>query len=316
MRFAVAEGYPFCITMDAGLSHDPDVIPRFQEHTDADLVIGYREETVNVPGYRRGLSWGARTLMNLALVPRFVPWGGAGLRDVTSGYRMYARDAFSLLVNAKMKSQTFDFHLESLAYVYRAGMVDQGDPDPLRVHELFPAPRQSCGTRFAPAAGSGSPIWSDPDRSQRRCSPVGRGRLLDDSVVAEPANDGDGGPSAQRAEGGLGTGREHRVLRRRAPPAFPPASSTAAAGKKSDAPAAAPRSTPRSVSGRDQRGSAAPASTTRPGSISLTTISGPPLPMPRAAQTSPARSPTAVAAPVRGTQARATTRKSAVANMT
>jgi len=122
MRFAVAEGYPFCITMDAGLSHDPDFIPRFQEHTNADLVIGYREETVNVPSYRRGLSWGAKTLMNLALVPRFVPWGGAGLRDVTSGYRMYARDAFSLLVNAKMKSQTFDFHLESLAYVYRAGM--------------------------------------------------------------------------------------------------------------------------------------------------------------------------------------------------
>jgi len=123
LRFAVAEGYPFCITMDAGLSHDPDFIPRFQERTDADLVIGYRDETVNVPRYRRGLSWAARTLMNLALVPRFVPWGGAGLRDVTSGYRMYARDAFSLLVNAKMKSQTFDFHLESLAYVYRAGMV-------------------------------------------------------------------------------------------------------------------------------------------------------------------------------------------------
>jgi len=122
LRYAVAEDYPFCITMDAGLSHDPELIPRFQEHTDADLVIGYREETINVPSYRRGLSWGARTLMNLALVPRFVPWGGAGLRDVTSGYRMYARDAFSLLVNAKMKSQTFDFHLESLAYVYRAGM--------------------------------------------------------------------------------------------------------------------------------------------------------------------------------------------------
>jgi dolichol-phosphate mannosyltransferase len=123
LRFAVAEGYPFCITMDAGLSHDPDVIPRFQEHTDADLVIGCREEKVNVPGYRRGLSWAARTLMNLALVPRFVPWGGAGLRDVTSGYRMWGRDAFSLLVNAKMKSRTFDFHIESLAYVYRAGMV-------------------------------------------------------------------------------------------------------------------------------------------------------------------------------------------------
>lgn len=123
MRYALAEDYSFCITMDAGLSHDPDVIPRFQENTDADLVIGYREETVNVPGYRRGLSWGARTLMNLALVPRFVPWGGAGLRDVTSGYRMWGRDALRLLVSSKMKSRTFDFHIESLAYVYRAGMV-------------------------------------------------------------------------------------------------------------------------------------------------------------------------------------------------
>jgi hypothetical protein len=36
---------------------------------------------------------------------------------------MYARDAFSLLVNARMKSRTFDFHIESLAYVYRAGLV-------------------------------------------------------------------------------------------------------------------------------------------------------------------------------------------------
>jgi dolichol-phosphate mannosyltransferase len=122
LRFAVAADYSFCITMDAGGSHDPDFIPRFQEHTDADLVIGYREETLNVPSYRRGLSRGARALMNLALVPRFVPWGGAGLRDVTSGYRMYARSAFRLLVDARMKSRTFDFHLESLAYVYRAGM--------------------------------------------------------------------------------------------------------------------------------------------------------------------------------------------------
>jgi len=123
LRYAVAQEYPFCITMDAGLSHDPDVLPHFQEHTDADLVIGYRRETVNVPRYRRGLSWAAKTLMNLALVPRYVPWGGAGFRDVTSGYRMYSRRAFSLLVNAKMQSLTFDFHLESLAYVYRAGMT-------------------------------------------------------------------------------------------------------------------------------------------------------------------------------------------------
>jgi hypothetical protein len=66
--------------------------------------------------------------MNLALVPRFVPWGGAGLRDVTSGYRMYSRAAFELLAGAKMRSRTFDFHLESLAYVYRAGMAIEEIP--------------------------------------------------------------------------------------------------------------------------------------------------------------------------------------------
>jgi len=31
-------------------------------------------------------------------------------------------------------------------------------------------------------------------------------------VIAEPANDGDGGPSAERPEGGLAAGRERRVL--------------------------------------------------------------------------------------------------------
>jgi len=122
-RYAVEQGYDYCITMDAGLSHDPDVLPQFKEHEGADLVLGYREEKENVPGYRKALSWGAKVLMNMAVVPRYVPWGGAGLRDVTSGYRMYSRRAFEHLVNAEMQSTTFDFHIEALAYVYRAGMI-------------------------------------------------------------------------------------------------------------------------------------------------------------------------------------------------
>jgi len=120
-RYAVAEGYDFCVTMDAGLSHDPDVLPDFLARGDADLVLGYRAEREDVPLHRRALSSGANMLMNLALPGRFVPWGGAGLRDVTSGYRMYSRRAFSLLVDARMQSRTFDFHIESLAYVFRAG---------------------------------------------------------------------------------------------------------------------------------------------------------------------------------------------------
>lgn len=128
MRYAVEQGYDYCITMDAGLSHDPDVLPQFMKHDEADLVLGYREEKENVPAYRKALSWGAKVLMNMAVVPRYVPWGGAGLRDVTSGYRMYSLRACEHLVSSNMQSTTFDFHIEALAYVYRAGMRIEETP--------------------------------------------------------------------------------------------------------------------------------------------------------------------------------------------
>lgn len=121
-RYGDQSGYDFCVTMDAGLSHDPAALPSFQSHTDADLVIGYRERRVGVPWYRTGLSRGANALMNLALQRRFVPWGGAGLKDVTSGYRMYSRAAVRLLLDAPLESRAFDFHIEALTYVFRAGM--------------------------------------------------------------------------------------------------------------------------------------------------------------------------------------------------
>ena len=35
---------------------------------------------------------------------------------------MYSRHAYELLLAAPMRSQSFDFHLEALAYVFRAGL--------------------------------------------------------------------------------------------------------------------------------------------------------------------------------------------------
>ena len=119
MRYASECGYAHCVTMDAGLSHDPEIQPKFAECDEFDVVIGMRTEVIDAPLYRKALSWGAVTLTNLALVRRFVPWGGAGLRDTTSGYRMYSKRAYELLLAAPMRSVTFDFHLEALAYVYR-----------------------------------------------------------------------------------------------------------------------------------------------------------------------------------------------------
>ncbi len=122
MRYGFDAGYDFCITLDAGMSHDPQVLPQFKERTDADLVIGYRQQKVNVPGYRKALSFGGNVLMNLALNQGLPRRGKPMLRDVTSGYRMYSRAAVELLLGSKMYSRSFDFHLEALARVYRHGM--------------------------------------------------------------------------------------------------------------------------------------------------------------------------------------------------
>ena len=122
-RHARARGYDHCITMDAGLSHDPDAIPAFQARADADLVLGWRARREGVPALRVGLSLAANALMNLALERRALPWGGAGLRDCTSGFRMYSRRAFELLLDAPLRSRAFDFHIEALALVYRAGLA-------------------------------------------------------------------------------------------------------------------------------------------------------------------------------------------------
>ena len=122
MRYALAAGYDYCITLDAGLSHDPNMLATFKEHTEADLVIGYREKRVKVPVYRKALSFCAKLVINHALGKRTQEGKRLALKDVTSGYRMYSRQALALLLRSPMKSRSFDFHLEALAHVYRSGM--------------------------------------------------------------------------------------------------------------------------------------------------------------------------------------------------
>jgi len=122
MRCALKGGYDFCITLDAGMSHDPCSIPKFQAHTDAALVIGYRQKKVSVPFHRRLLSWGGNVLLNFGLNIKKNPGQWTRLKDCTSGYRMYSREAFDFLLQRKMQSRSFDFHLEALAYIHRARM--------------------------------------------------------------------------------------------------------------------------------------------------------------------------------------------------
>ena len=122
-RFALAEGYDYAITMDAGLSHDPSMIASLIAQPEADLVLSYRPSPKNVPLYRKALSRAAAHLVNLAIrQPRWKFWK-RGYRDVTSGYRRYSRRAMEAVVAAPMVCKSFDFHLEALAVVSYAGLT-------------------------------------------------------------------------------------------------------------------------------------------------------------------------------------------------
>ncbi|MDQ3070694.1 MAG: glycosyltransferase [Acidobacteriota bacterium] len=121
-QFAIAQGYDYAITMDAGLSHDPGLITQLMAQPDTDLVLSYRPAPENVPLYRRVLSRSAALLVNAAIrQPRWQVWR-PGYKDVTSGYRRYSRRAMQAVLDAPMVARSFDFHLEALAVISYAGL--------------------------------------------------------------------------------------------------------------------------------------------------------------------------------------------------
>ncbi len=122
MRYAFEHGYDYVVTMDAGLTHKPEELPRFLNAPHADLVIGRREKPVNVPFYRKLISACATHLYNFALRPAGAMMHSGRFHDVTSGYRRYSRNAMGLLLSRKMKAKTFDFIPEALMFVCRNGM--------------------------------------------------------------------------------------------------------------------------------------------------------------------------------------------------
>lgn len=121
-KYGTGQDYDVFVTMDAGLSHDPDAIPDFlKADSTADVVIGMRAKIENVPLYRRLISRCAALIVNYALTPSFFSLG-PGLRDCTSGFRRYSRRAGVLIAGAELKSKAFDFHMEALALCVREGM--------------------------------------------------------------------------------------------------------------------------------------------------------------------------------------------------
>jgi apolipoprotein N-acyltransferase len=116
---AISKGYDLVVEMDADLSHRPEELPRLLEGAGTHHVtIGSRY----VPGgrvqnwslVRRALSRGGNLYVRLLL--------GLPVRDATSGYRVYRRDALRELINRQLRSEGYGFQIELAYRAWRRGM--------------------------------------------------------------------------------------------------------------------------------------------------------------------------------------------------
>ena len=118
-RRALSEGYELVIAMDADFSHNPECLSQFIDAAaDSDFVIGSRY----IPGgstpdwrlSRRLISrfgnWIARTTLRLPV------------RDCTSGYRCYRREALAALNLNDIKVVGYGFTIETTRQLHAAGM--------------------------------------------------------------------------------------------------------------------------------------------------------------------------------------------------
>ena len=118
IEYGLDKGFQIIGTMDADLSHDPAYLPAMLELLrDHEVVIGSRYirdgGTVNWTVGRILLSWTANKFAALLLqIPA---------HDITSGYRLYRRQALEWLRNTEIKSTGYSFLGELLYRAYRGG---------------------------------------------------------------------------------------------------------------------------------------------------------------------------------------------------
>jgi dolichol-phosphate mannosyltransferase len=115
---ALESGAELVLTMDCDFSHDPTDVPRLVgAAAEADLVIGSR--------YVRG--GGVR---NWGLVRRAVSRGGclyaqvllgAGIRDLTGGFKCYRREVLEGIGLERISSRGYAFQIETTYRALRAG---------------------------------------------------------------------------------------------------------------------------------------------------------------------------------------------------
>lgn len=109
-RWGLERDYEILCEMDADGSHAPEQLHLLLDRIDngADVVLGSRYvrggETVNWPTSRQILSRGGNMYASIAL--------GAGLSDITGGYRAYRREALEAINLDKVDSAGYVFQVD------------------------------------------------------------------------------------------------------------------------------------------------------------------------------------------------------------
>jgi dolichol-phosphate mannosyltransferase len=117
-RRVLAADAELVMEMDADLSHDPRDVPRLVAAAErADLVVGSRY----VPGGGVG-NWGPlRRAVSRAGCLYAQAWLGFGVRDSTSGFRIFRRSVLESIDLAAIDTRGYAFQVETTYRVHRAG---------------------------------------------------------------------------------------------------------------------------------------------------------------------------------------------------
>ncbi len=119
-RWALARDFELIFEMDTDLSHDPGYLPDFVRAAEdgADVVIGSR----NIPGGavegwgpgRHLLSKGGSLYSRVCL--------GIAVRDLTSGYKCFRREALEAILEDEVGSEGYAFQVELNYRAVRRGL--------------------------------------------------------------------------------------------------------------------------------------------------------------------------------------------------
>jgi dolichol-phosphate mannosyltransferase len=117
-RRVLAEGAELVMEMDADGSHDPRDVPSLVQHTlEADLVIGSRY----VPGGAIA-NWGPlRRAVSRAGCLYAQAWLGFGIRDATSGFRVFRRSVLETIDLDAIRTRGYAFQIETAYRAVRGG---------------------------------------------------------------------------------------------------------------------------------------------------------------------------------------------------